>query len=129
LKVVPIDAYIYHYGWVRPPHLMQKKSKALDTIHKGVSKVEQIYSSRSDVYDYGAMSKLPIFNGTHPKVMSEMINKFYWNDYLHFEKNYKPKRQLMKHEKLKYRLLTFIEKKVLRSKQLFAYSNWKILRP
>lgn len=35
LKVAWVDAFVYHYGWVRPPHLMQKKRKSLDTIHKG----------------------------------------------------------------------------------------------
>ena len=35
LKVALLDAYIYHYGWVRPPKYMQSKKKALDSIHKG----------------------------------------------------------------------------------------------
>ena len=127
LKVARADAYVYHYGWVRPPELMQKKAKALETIHKGKEKVAALYASRKDYFDYGNLSKLPLFKGTHPKVMETFIQKFYWKDQLHFEKNHQPQRPLMKHEKLKARLLTFIEQKVLGGKQLFAYSNWEII--
>ena len=45
LKVASVDAYIYHYGWVRPPELMQKKKKSLDTIHKGVETAEEKYKT------------------------------------------------------------------------------------
>ncbi|MCF6183979.1 MAG: glycosyltransferase family 2 protein [Bacteroidales bacterium] len=127
LNVIELDAYIYHYGWVRPPEYMQKKTKSLDTIHKGKSKVAEIYKEKAPEFDYGNLSKLPVFEGTHPKVMENKIKEFNWADKLHYEKNYKPSRAKMKHEKFKSKLLTFISKKILGGKQLFGYTNWNII--
>ncbi|MDD4142077.1 MAG: glycosyltransferase family 2 protein [Bacteroidales bacterium] len=129
LKVKLLDAYIYHYGWVRPPELMQKKSKALDTIHKGETIAGKMYGLRPEYFDWGCLYDVPEFRETHPAVMRDMVNKFYWKDFLHFERGYVPKnRPLMKHERRKYRFLTFIEKHLLGGRQLFAYSNWKLLK-
>ena len=127
LNVIELDAYIYHYGWVRPPEYMQKKTKSLDTIHKGKDKIDEVYKTKDAQFDYGNLSKLPIFKETHPKVMQAKINEFDWSDKLHFEKNYKPIRQKMKHEKLKSRFLSFLSKKILNGKQIFGYSNWNII--
>lgn len=128
LNVIKLDSYIYHYGWVRPPEYMQAKARSLETIHKGKETVERIYSERSLKFDYGNMNLYKRFKGTHPKVMSEFVSKFDWANELHFEKDYKPKREEMKHEKFKNRVLTFIEQKILGGKQIFAYSNWNVLK-
>ncbi|NOZ36151.1 MAG: glycosyltransferase [Chlorobi bacterium] len=127
LNVVELDAYIYHYGWVRPPEYMQKKTKSLDTIHKGKEKVEYEYKNKDINFDYGNLSNLSVFKETHPKVMENKIKAFNWADKLHYEKNYKPSRAKMKHEKFKSKLLTFISKKIFGGKQLLGYSNWKII--
>lgn len=127
LNVIELDAYIYHYGWVRPPEYMQKKTKSLAAIHKGKEKVDEEYKDKDVLFDYGNMSKLRVFKGTHPKVMFNKIKDFNWADKLHFEKNYKPSRLKMKHEKLKSRLLSFLSKHFLNGKQIFGYSNWNIL--
>ncbi len=126
LKVVKLDAYIYHYGWVRPPEYMRAKIKSLDTIHMGKKKVSELYkkSRKALEFDYGNMNLFKKFKGTHPKVMENFISQFNWGDKLHFEKDYKPQRFKLKHEKIKNRILTFIEQKLLGGKQLFAYSNW-----
>ncbi len=127
LNVIELDAYIYHYGWVRPPEYMQKKTKSLDTIHKGKAKVEEEYKMKDVLFDYGNMAKIPVFEETHPEVMKNKINDFNWADKLHFEKKYKSSRAKMKHEKFKSKILTFISKKILNGKQLFGYSNWNII--
>jgi len=129
LKVVEIDAYIYHYGWVRPPELMQKKKKSLDTIHKGIDKAEEINKNKANYFDYGNISKLDIFTETHPKVLDQWISKFDWKDKLHYEKNYVPHRETMKHERLKSKILTFIEHKLLFGIHVFGYKNWKKIKP
>ena len=127
LNVIELDAYIYHYGWVRPPEYMQKKTKSLDTIHKGKDKIDEVYKTKDALFDYGNLSKLPVFKGTHPKVMQTKIKAFDWSDKLHFEKKYKPNRPKMKHEKLKSRFLSFLSKQILNGKQIFGYSNWNIV--
>jgi len=125
LNVVEIDAYIYHYGWVRPPEYMQKKSKALNTIHDGKKGAEERYKNEPETFDYGNLSRLAVFAETHPQIMEEWIAKFDWADKLHYEKNYKPNRPKMKHERLRYKIATFIEQKILGGNYYFGAKNWK----
>jgi hypothetical protein len=127
LNVVELNAYIYHYGWVRPPEYMQKKTKSLDTIHKGKKHVEEEYKSKSAEFDYGNLYRLPVFKETHPKVMSAKIKEFNWKHKLNYEKSYKPRRMKMRHERFKNRFLTFVFKTFFGGKQLFGYSNWNIV--
>jgi len=127
LKVAKVDAYIYHYGWVRPPELMQNKKKALDTIHKGKDIVNKIYSDTPNYFDYGPLNYLKEFKGTHPKVMEKWIKKFNWADKLQYSGKPNPNRKKHKHEKLKYKILTFIEQKFLGGKQIGGFKNYILL--
>jgi len=82
LTVVPINGRIFHYGWVRPPHLMQNKRKALDSVHWGDEKAKDYYNKAPQDFDYGPLNQLSLFQDTHPKVMKERIKKHYWKDKL-----------------------------------------------
>ncbi|MBK9271183.1 MAG: hypothetical protein IPM48_06270 [Saprospiraceae bacterium] len=127
LNVVLLPAEIYHYGWVRPPQLMQSKSKAMDKMYHNPDRIDQIYQQRPDVFDYGNLSNLPVFKDSHPKVMDHFISKFSWKEQLHYERDYRPIREKMKHEKWKYKILTWIEKNLFEGKHLFTYKNYKIV--
>lgn len=127
LHVIESPAYIYHYGWVRPPRYMQKKARSLDTIHHGKKQTDVAYKDKDLVFDYGNMNRYRKFKGGHPAVMQEKINDFNWQKQLHFEPAYKPERKKMKHEKPKYRFLTWMERHLLKNTNLFRYSNWKII--
>ena len=115
LKVIQLNAEVYHYGWVRPPQLMKSKTKALATIHKGEKVVEQMDKEKKFDFDYGPLNKLPEFKETHPKVMDEWIKKFDWQKDLQYSGKVK-KRVKHKHEKTKYRIATFIEQKIFNGK-------------
>ncbi len=125
LRVKPIDAHIYHYGWVRPPYLMQAKKKEQDAMWDGVEKNEAAYRLSPEDYDYGALGKIPLFKGSHPKVMAEFRKKLFWKDKLNYTKKANLRRAKNKHEKWKYRLLSFIENNWLRGHQIGGYSNWE----
>lgn len=56
LKVAKVDAEIYHYGWVRPPQLMQNKRRALDSVHWGKEKADAYYNNAPQYFDYGPLS-------------------------------------------------------------------------
>jgi len=128
LKVAMVDAYIYHYGWVRPPVYMQKKTKALDTIHKGLARVEEIYKHAAQETDYGNMGLLPVFKESHPEVMYEWIEKFDWADKLYYHKPTSKTRKIHKHERLKYRVLTWIEQNLLGGRMLGGFRNYTLLK-
>lgn len=110
LKVAKVDAYIYHYGWVRPPHLMQNKRRALDSVHWGKARAEAHYSAVPQYFDYGPLDRLKTFDESHPAVMMDMISRFDWADKLQYKGKPNPGRQPHKHEKPGIRLLSLLEK-------------------
>lgn len=128
LHVVDIPVHIYHYGWVRPPQMMRSKSKVMDSHYHDKNKIDKKYNELSEEFDYGNLNFTEEFQGTHPKLMSPWIAKMNWKDKLHFEKNYKRNGDLPKHERLKYRLLSFIENTFFGGRIIFGYKNWKILK-
>ncbi len=126
LNVVEIDAYIFHYGFVRPPFLMQKKRKNHNTNYAGQDSTDNLFKDEGEVFDYGDLSKLKIYNEKYPSVLNDFIKKFNWKDQLQYEPG-KRKTKLLKHEKLKYRLLTSIEQTFFNGRLLFGFKNYNRL--
>lgn len=130
LKVAPVDAEIYHYGWVRPPAVMQQKIKAFGLSHRGRQQVEkETAEHRFDRgFDYGNLSKVTSFTGTHPAVMQEWINRFDWKDQLRYSgraRSLNPVKS--KHDRLKYRIMSWIEKRLLGGRRLGEFRNYHLL--
>jgi len=128
LRVAKVDAEIYHYGWVRPPHLMQNKSRALNTVHWGKNRAEDYYTKAPKEFDYGPLNRLAIFKDNHPKVMNDMISRMNWKDKLQSEGKPNPYRSLHKHETFKYRFISFIEKTFNRGKQIGYFKNFVLVK-
>ena len=131
LKVSEVDAEIYHYGWVRPPSVMQEKIKAFSINHQGLKKVEeQVASHKYDArYDYGNLAKLTRFRGTHPAVMEPWIARFNWKDQLRFQGPARPLNLIKsKHDKLRYRIISWIEKNLLGGRRLGEFKNYILVR-
>ncbi len=121
LRVVHIPVYIYHYGWARPPEVMLVKK----------SDQEQYYTGKAgeknyEIFDYGPLGKIPVFKDSHPRVMEERIKAFSWKDRLNYSAQGRPNRPLFKHERFKYKLIDFLEKKIFKN-PIFSYSNWEII--
>jgi hypothetical protein len=76
LNVKPIDAYVYHYGWVKEPDVMMKKLKNAQSFYKGVKWLKKANANNS--YDYSSIDSLKLFTETHPSVMLEHINRKNW---------------------------------------------------
>lgn len=126
LNVARVDAEVYHYGWVRPPRLMQEKNKALNRVHAGPETAETRYASLPREFDYGDVSKLPRFRGTHPQVMEPRIAEMNWQHHLVPPAN-TASGHAPKHERLRYRILTFLEQRLLRGRPLFSNVNYRIV--
>ncbi|MBT1701653.1 glycosyltransferase family 2 protein [Chryseosolibacter indicus] len=126
LRVASVDAFIYHYGWVRPPQYMQIKRKAFTTIHKGKAKAEDLFQNQEELFNYGDLSKVEYFNGSHPSVLKEWMSKFNWQEQLYPIRSVEGVKH--KHERLRYRLLTFIEQKFLQGRLIGGFKNYKLLK-
>lgn len=124
LKVIPVDAWIYHYGFVRPPHLMQRKRKTHNTNYRGISSTVEKFKDAPAAFDYGNLSKIETFRESHPAVMNEFIKRFDWKDRLRYSG--KPGIPPQKHERFKYRMLTWIEQHLLGGLQLFGFRNYRL---
>ncbi len=128
LRVIPLEAEVYHYGWVRPPSFMQRKRKALDTIHQDADTVNQKFELEPPVFDYGPMNKAVEFKGSHPSVMKEWIAQFDWANQLRESGPFPTDRELHKHERLKYRILTFFEQRLLNGNHIGGFKNYIIVK-
>ncbi len=126
LRVAAVDAEIYHYGWVRPPHLMQNKRRALDSVHWGRRKAEEVYRNAPTYFDYGPLDRLRRFTDTHPAVMQERIRRMDWRDKLQYSGKPNPARLPHKHERLKYRFLSAIERLI--GRPLGGFKNYRLLK-
>lgn len=99
LAVKQVDAYVYHYGWVKDPQAQQRKQETFHKLWHDDNWVEQNVVKASE-YDYGVIDSLKKFEGTHPAVMQARIAKKNWA----FEFDTKKSKM-----KLKYRIRRWIE--------------------
>lgn len=127
LRVIEIPQSIYHYGWVRPPHLMRTKAKTMASHYHTKSDVDAKFIATEIDYDYGDMNQTEVFNGRHPSLIKPWIDNMDWHDKLHYGKSNKPAHNKPKHSKLKYRILSCIENKFFGGRIIFGYCNWDII--
>lgn len=78
LNVKRVNAFVYHYGWVREPEALQKKEYSKIQLYKDKAWIEKFFS-RSTKYDYeGTNEPVKKFSGTHPLVMQPRIARKNW---------------------------------------------------
>ncbi|MBK9733695.1 MAG: glycosyltransferase family 2 protein [Saprospiraceae bacterium] len=101
LNVKPMDAYVYHYGWVKPPKHMQLKQ---ETFQKFWHDDEWVAKNvpRTQQFDYSIIDKLEKFSGTHPAVMKERIKRLNWFFTYDLSRNKKTLKEMFKKFTKKY---------------------------
>ena len=78
LNVKKIDAFVYHYGWVKSPEVMQKKQ---ETFHKMWHDDKWLEDNviKAVEFDYEShIDQLTFFSETHPLVMQKRISEKNW---------------------------------------------------
>ncbi len=77
LHVKPVDAAVYHYGWVKSPQFLQAKEQHFhkmwhddEWMKKNIPEIEE--------FDYNNINILKPFTGTHPQVMQTRVNQARW---------------------------------------------------
>ena len=119
LKVKLIDAYIYHYGWVRNPLTMNKKYHDFGKLWAGVQNEDEqkAVDTKNEKFDYSNIDSVTLFEGTHPAVMKDLMQMENWD----FEIDIKRKN----FKNIKHRFLYFLWQKF--GVRPFEYSNYKKL--
>jgi len=117
LAVKPVNAYIYHYGWVKSPKKMFEKQRNVGHFWQdGYFEVPTI--EKEALFDFNNhYDSLQRFTGTHPAVMQKRVTGQNWNIELDTGR---------KQFSLKEKLLYWFEKKT--GKRLFEFRNYKIIR-
>ena len=115
IKVKPVDAFIYHYGWVKPPELQQAKQQHFNKMWHNDEWMEKNIPKINE-FDYSQIDSLARFSGTHPQVMQQRINNKNWNF------SFDPTKKKFS---MKARFLYWLEKKT--GWRLGEYKNFKII--
>jgi hypothetical protein len=116
LKVIPIDACVYHYGWIKDPKAMQKKQENFHKYWHDDKWVEE-HVVKADEFDYGRhVKELRPFTGEHPEVMKDRIEAKNWKFDYDISLNRKT---------LKDNLKEFIRKRFGID---FSYKNYMIIK-
>jgi len=116
LRVKAVDAYIYHYGWVKPPQLQQAKQQHFNKMWHDDKWMEKNIS-KTNQFDYSQIDSLAHFTGTHPSVMQERVNRQNWTF------NFDPTKKKFS---LLTRMLYWIEKKT--GWRIGEYKNYRIAK-
>ncbi len=119
IKVVAVDAEVYHYGWVKSPAQMKRKLKNVLAFYDGNDEWVNTYRAGDDFFDYEQeYDSLSKFTGTHPSVMQQRIAEKNWTVELDINrKQFTPKNKF----------LFLLEKYT--GKRFFEFKNYKISKP
>lgn len=94
LKVKEIDAYVYHYGWVKPPEKQSEKIKNFLYHWHSDDYIDENKPKQS--FDYSQIDSLERFKGSHPEVMKKRISQKNWQfDFNPTRKNFGFKTKLL----------------------------------
>jgi hypothetical protein len=77
LSVKPIDAYMFHYGWVKHPKQQLEKLKQARKLWHSDDFIEKTYANVEE-YDFSVVDSLSRYKGTHPEVMKHRIESKNW---------------------------------------------------
>lgn len=117
INVKQVEAYVYHYGWVKSPKQMNEKQRiALENFWQDQTAVKEKVQA-SEIFDYEEYDSLALFKDSHPEVMKERINSMNWKIELDLKR---------KKFSLKDRFLYWFEKKT--GIRPFDFRNYRIIR-
>ena len=76
LNVKQVEAFVYHYGWVKEPALMIKKIKNAISFYNEID--WKLKPETDQGFDYSAIDALSLFTDSHPRVMEDRIKRKNW---------------------------------------------------
>ncbi|MDP9047029.1 MAG: glycosyltransferase family 2 protein [Bacteroidota bacterium] len=118
IKVKLIDAYIYHYGWVKPPAGLKNKVRNFNKFYHDDEWLAQNLPETFE-FDYKNADRLIRFTDSHPAVMQKRIDAINWKLNINLE-------TLHKKMTLRRKILQMIED--ITGWRLSEYRNYKIIK-
>jgi hypothetical protein len=118
INVKLIDAYIYHYGWVKPPKGLESKLRNFNQFYHDDDWVAENLPQTFE-FDFHNADRMLSFEGTHPAVMQKRVTAQNWKLQVDPVK-------LEKKMTLRRRILQKIED--LTGWRVSEYRNYKIVK-
>lgn len=115
LNVKPVEASMYHYGWVKPPDFQQAKQEYFHKLWHDDAWVEKKIP-KVDEFDYSQIDSLALFKGEHPEVMKKRIAHSNW------QFSFDPTKKKLP---FKSRLLHFVEQQT--GWRIGEYRNYRVI--
>jgi glycosyltransferase involved in cell wall biosynthesis len=109
-----VDAYVYHYGWVRNPRLLTAKQAGFEKLYNDND--SKLTVKPDELFDYSNVAALSLFEGTHPQVMRRRVAAMDWQFDFDTSKRNLP---------FDHRVLEWVEKYT--GKRLFEFRNYKLV--
>ncbi len=116
LNVFKIETPIYHYGYVKPPTIMQSKVRNFSKLWHSDEAIKKKLGE-NNTFDYSDYESLVPFKSEHPTIMRARVAHQNW------EFIYDPSRIKMT---FKIKVLDWIEK--ITGYRLFEYKNYKLFK-
>ncbi|MBK0381233.1 glycosyltransferase family protein [Mucilaginibacter segetis] len=117
INVKLIDAYIYHYGWVKPPSGLKHKLRSFNQFYQDDAWINENIPDTYE-FDYKNADRLIKFNDKHPAVMQKRINATNWKLDIDIDKL---------HKKMTFRRRFLQKIEDWTGWRLGEYKNYKIL--
>jgi hypothetical protein len=118
INVKLIDAYIYHYGWVKPPDGLKNKLRNFNLYYHDDAWIKENLPEPFE-FDYQNADRLIHFTGDHPAVMKKRIGATNWKLNIALD-------QLSKKMSFRRKLLQKIED--MTGWRIGEYRNYKIIK-
>ena len=115
INVKPLDAVIFHYGWVKSLPQMRKKIQEMGRYWAGGDKSRE-NMEKAALFEFAEYDSIEKYKGTHPATMANRIAEKNWQIALD------PSRKKFSGRD---RLLYWFEKRT--GKRLFDFRNYKII--
>jgi len=118
LRAMPTDVTVYHYGWVKPPEVQQRKQQTFNRYWHDDQWITEHVGNALE-FDYSHCHHLKRFVGSHPKVMAGRVSaSSKWASY------FDPSR--LRRASVRDRMLDGIES--LTGIRMFEYRNYQLVR-
>ncbi len=117
LNVKRIDAWVYHYGWVKSQEKMIAKMKDASNYWIADQDAWEKFMASDNIFSFEDYDSVAIFTGKHPQIMQKRIREQDFDLKLDVNK---------KRLSLKNRIMYFVEKQT--GKRFFEFKNYRILR-
>jgi hypothetical protein len=118
INVKLIDAYIYHYGWVKPPTGLKNKLRNFNQFYHDDTWLAENLPETFE-FDYKNADRLVHFTGTHPAVMQKRIAATNWNLNIDLK---------ALHKKMSLRRKTLQKIEDLTGWRVSEYRNYKVVK-